>query len=198
MGEDFDGILGCDYFSAYRKYMGEVGAEVQFCLAHLIQDVKFLTTLDGATCKYGERLLERLRALFRVIHRRDKMRPERFERALEREHKPIVHAATHPPWTREARNMAERFREHADSYFRFITTPGVEPTNNLAEQALRFVVIDRRITQGTRGEAGRTWSERAWTAATTCRQQSRSFFAFIHHALACHFTGQPAPSLLAA
>ena len=34
-------------------------------------------------------------------------------------------------------------------YFRFITTPGVEPTNDLAEQAIRFVVIDRRITQGT-------------------------------------------------
>lgn len=35
----------------------------------------------------------------------------------------------------------------AESYFRFITTPGIEPTNNLAEQAIRFVVIDRRITQ---------------------------------------------------
>ncbi len=26
----------------------------------------------------------------------------------------------------------------------------MEPTNNLAEQTIRFVVIDRRITQGTR------------------------------------------------
>ena len=31
------------------------------------------------------------------------------------------------------------FRENADSYFRFITEPNVEPTNNLAEQAIRFV-----------------------------------------------------------
>ena len=28
----------------------------------------------------------------------------------------------------------------------FITTPAVEPTNNLAEQAIRYVVIDRHIT----------------------------------------------------
>jgi transposase len=196
LGEEFDGVLGCDYFSAYRKYMGDLGVQVQFCLAHLIRDVKFLTTLDGRTRKYGARLLDRLRALFRVIHRRERMRPERFERALKRERRGIVQAARHPPWTREARNMAERFRRHGDAYFRFITTPGVEPTNNLAEQALRFVVIQRRMTQGTRGAAGRAWCERVWTTVATCRQQGRSVFEFLHRALDAHFTGQPAPSLL--
>jgi len=196
LGEEFDGVLGCDYFSAYRKYMGDLGVQVQFCLAHLIRDVKFLTTLDGRTRKYGERLLGRLRALFRVIHRRDRMGAERFRRALERERKGIVRAARHPPWTREARTMAERFRRHADAYFRFITTPGVEPTNNLAEQALRFVVIQRRMTQGTRGPAGRAWCERVWTAVATCRQQRRSVFEYLHGTLHAHFTGQPAPSLL--
>jgi hypothetical protein len=39
--------------------------------------------------------------------------------------------------------MAERFRKHAEAYFTFITTPGMDPTNNVAEQAIRFVVIDR-------------------------------------------------------
>jgi len=196
LGRDFDGVLGCDYFSAYRKYMGDLGVPVQFCLAHLIRDVKFLLTLDGPTRKYGQRLLERLRALFRIIHRRDKMRPQPFQRALARERQRIVHAATHPPWTREARNMADRFRKHADAYFRFITTPAVEPTNNLAEQALRFVVIDRHITQGTRGAAGRAWCERIWTVRATCAQQGRSVFEFLHHSLLAHFADQPVPSLL--
>jgi len=176
--------------------MGEVGVQVQFCLAHLIRDVKFLTTLDARTSKYGARLLDRLRALFRVIHRREEMGAERFQRALERERKEIVRTARHPPWTREARNMAERFRRHGDAYFGFVTTPGVEPTNNLAEQALRFVVIQRRMTQGTRGGAGRAWCERIWTAVATCRQQGRSVFEFLHSALHAHLTGQPAPSLL--
>jgi hypothetical protein len=58
------------------------------------------------------------------------------------------------PRTREARNLAERFEKHGDSYLRFITTPGIEPTNNLAEQAIRFVVIDRKVTQGSRGPTG--------------------------------------------
>ena len=48
----------------------------------------------------------------------------------------------------------EAIRGPWGSYFRFITTAGVDPTNNLAEQAIRFVVIDRLITQGTRSERG--------------------------------------------
>ena len=58
------------------------------------------------------------------------------------------------PATQHGRNLAKRFGKHGEGYFRFITTPGVEPTNNLAEQAIRFVVIDRQITQGTRSETG--------------------------------------------
>jgi hypothetical protein len=59
-------------------------------------------------------------------------------------------------------------------------------------------VIDRRMTQGTRGKAGRSWCERIWTVSTTCRQNGRPVFQFLHHALDAHFTGRPAPSLLAA
>ena len=81
--------------------------------------------------------------------------------------------------TRRARDEpqaqpGQRFREHGADYFRFITTPGVEPTNNLAEQAIRFVVIDRLITQGTRSERGHRWNERIWTAIATCTQQGRA------------------------
>ena len=39
LGTEFDGVLGCDYFGAYRKYMREFDVLVQFCLAHLIRDV---------------------------------------------------------------------------------------------------------------------------------------------------------------
>ena len=98
--------------------------------------------------------------------------------------------------TRESNNIAERFRLNTDGFFRFITTPGVEPTNNLAEQAIRFVAIHRRITQGTRGETGQTWCERIWTAVGTCTQQGRSVFEFLHEAIEAFFGGGPAPSLL--
>ena len=197
LGREFNGVLGCDYFSAYRKYMKEFSVEVQFCLAHLIRDVKFLIGLpDKLTRVYGERVLDALRALFRVIHRRETMTPERFQRALEKARGDVIAAALWAPRRRQAQNLAQRFRLHGEAYFRFITTPGVEPTNNLAEQAMRFVVIDRRITQGTRSERGRQWCERIWTTIATCTQQGRSAFEFLHDTITAHFHGRLTPSLL--
>jgi hypothetical protein len=70
--------------------------------------------------------------------------------------------------------------------------------HSLAEQAIRFVVIDRRITQGTRGETGQRWSERIWTTIATCTQQGRSVFDFLNEAVGAHFEGKVAPSLLPA
>ena len=83
LGAEFNGVLGCDYFSAYRRYLREFDVSLQFCLAHLIRDVKFLTTLPDARDRmYGTRLREALRELFRVIHRRELLTAERFQAQL--------------------------------------------------------------------------------------------------------------------
>ena len=79
---------------------------------------------------------------------------------------------------RAAQNMAKRFRQHAEAYFAFITTPGMVQTNNVAKQAIRFVIIDRHVTQGTRGANGRRANERLWTVIATRALQGRSAFAF--------------------
>ena len=80
LGQEFDGMLGCDYFSAYRKFMRVVHIEVQFCLAHLIRDVKFLCGLPDIRDKaYGVGLSLGLKRLFEVIHRRDQMTDVQFQ-----------------------------------------------------------------------------------------------------------------------
>jgi transposase len=199
LGKEFDGLLGCDYFSAYRKYMKNSNVLVQFCLAHLIRDVKFLVEHPEAdNRRYGTLLLNHLRELFGIIHDRAYYTSEvGFRLVLAGQRDRLVAAALRNlPDTREARNLAKRFAEHADSYFRFITEPYVDPTNNLAEQAIRFVAIHRRMTQGTRGEKGQRWCERLWTVATTCVQQGRSAFDFLLEAVRAHFQGAPFPSLL--
>jgi len=198
LGDEFNGVLGCDYFSAYRRYMRECSIVVQFCLAHLIRDVKFLTTLPGRRDRaYGERLREALRALFGVIHRRDHLGPRTFRRQLAAARDEVwSQATTDVPPTPHGRNMAKRFEQHGEAYFEFVTTPDVEPTNNLAEQAIRFVVIDRHVTQGTRGEAGRRWCERIWTVLATCAQQGRSVFEYLCSAVGAFFQQTAVPSLL--
>jgi transposase len=198
LGRDFEGTIGCDYFSAYRRFMRECDIVIQFCLAHLIRDVKYLTTLpDAATKAYGERLRRALKALFEVIHRREGMAAVDFDRQLKAARDAVLKAGTTGvPTTRDAENMAKRFHKHGAAFFTFITTPGVDPTNNRAEQAIRFVVIDRHITQGTRSETGRRWSERIWTTVATCAGQGRSLYGYLKESVGNWFNGLPSPSLL--
>ena len=167
-------------------------------MAHLIRDVKFLTTLpDAREQAYGTRLREALRALFGVIHRREQLTAEQFQSQLEAARAEVLRCGTHDvPATKHCRNLAKRFEKHGESYFRFITTPGVEPTNNLAEQAIRFVVIDRLITQGTRSETGNRWCERIWTVIATCTQQGRSVFEYLEAAVGAWFADTEPPMLL--
>jgi len=199
LGTEFNGVLGCDYFSAYRRYQREFGVLLQFCLAHLIRDVKYLTTLPDARDRaYGERVREALKSLFAVIHRREELPAVAFRGELEAARAEVLRCGTSDvPETKHSRNLAKRFEAHGESYFRFVTTPGVEPTNNLAEQAIRFVVIDRLITQGTRSEAGNRWCERIWTVIATCTQQGRSVFAYLEAVVGAWFAGTEAPALLA-
>jgi transposase len=198
LGKDFDGVLGCDCFSAYRRYMKECNVVVQFCLAHLIRDVKFLTTLPGAEDKaYGERLRELLRELFHIIHERERVSEAEYRRRLEAKRRQIVMAGTcGVPAGQHCQAMAKRLRQHGSAYFTFITTPAIEPTNNVAEQAIRFVVIDRHITQGRRSEGGNRWSERIWTVIATCALQGLSVYEFLCASVRAMWEGAPQPRLV--
>jgi transposase len=84
LGAECEAVLGHDYFSAYRAFMKKAPVTVQFCLAHLIREVRFLTeSTNRAIAQYGQRLLDQLKALFQLIHRRDQLQPETFQHRLE-------------------------------------------------------------------------------------------------------------------
>ena len=63
-------------------------------------------------------------------------------------------------------------------------------------EGVRYLVMVRYVTQGTRGQNGMRWCERAWTVVATCKRQSRNVFDFIHKAIIAHWTTQPCPTLL--
>ena len=198
LGETFSGIIGCDYYSVYRKFLRETDAKMQFCWAHLVRDVKFLITLpDAVTRRYGQKLLAKIKILFRLWHRREQMPREKWERAARRAQQAVLTRARRAPCRIEAQAIAKRFRDHGPYYFTFLAVPGVEPTNNSMEQRMRFVAMDRKVTQGTRGERGRRWCERMWTVLATCVQQARSAFVFLYESIVAYFTDHTPPSLLA-
>lgn len=207
LGKEFNGVIGCDYFSAYRKYMKDFNVLMQFCIAHIIRDVKFLISLpDKESKKYGEDLLAAYKEIFKTIHDRETMDEDIFIKQLNKNKEAIINIAINEvpscldkegkELKKHAKNMANRFIKHGEAYFQFITTPGMEPTNNIAEQAIRFVVIDRLVTQGTRSETGQRTTERLWSVIATCELQGRSAYEFILKAVEAYFNKTTAPSLL--
>ena len=196
--ETFGGVIGSGYFSAYLKYMSDCQVLVQFCWAHLIREIRFLAEHRARSLRgWGQKLLQWIKKLFVTWHRSDEMTEAGFVRSMHRIRRGFLKVIRRAPSRAEAQTLSDRFRgQKADNYFRFLTVPGIEPTNNQTEQAIRHIVIDRHITQGTRGSCGQRWSERVWTMIATCRQQNRGVFQFFCNAINAHFQQEAVPSLL--
>jgi transposase len=197
LGTAFDGVINCDYFSAYRKFMKDSSAIMQFCLAHLIRDLKFLAEQnDKVTRNWAQRMLQGFEEMFSLIHRREELTEQYFQNKLEKLRDKLIRQFKSAPDRPVVRDLRNRFKLHAKQFFTFVTTPGIEPTNNQTEQAIRYIVIDRKVTQGTRGLNGQRWCERIWTVLSTCGLQRRSAFEFLCDAVQAFLRGEKAPSLL--
>lgn len=195
LGEEFKGFLNCDYFSAYRKFVRLSDAIVQYCMAHLIREIRFLTKQSSKHLnRWAAQLLDWLKKLFNTLHHHESMTPGGFSRRMEAIKKGFLKRIRRPPNHTLAKTLAKRFKgKAAESYFRFLTDPDVEPTNNGTEREIRHAVIDRRITQGTRGANGMRWCERIWTIIATCKKQKRNIFEFIHQAVLANWTNDSPP-----
>ena len=198
LGKDFAGIVCADYWGAYRKYARLFDVPVQYCMAHLIREIRFLAEHSvKKLSRWGHALLEWLKKLFKTLHHRDKLTAKGFIRSMKKIKDGFLSRMRRPPNHPLAKKLARRFKgKAAENYFRFLTEPEIEPTNNGTERQIRPVVIDRRITQGTRSDAGMRWCERIWTILATCKKQERNVFEFIHESVIANWTKQKYPSLI--
>jgi transposase len=197
LGKEYKGIISCDFYGAYRKFRRVTGALLQFCWAHFIREVLFLLELeDAAVRRYGKRILKQVRQMFHTIHGKGGMEEGEWKERM-REHQGLIvrRAMGTVPEQDEARLVAKRMGEWEQEYFRFIDT-GTEPTNNPVELTIRQSVLDRAVTQGSRGIAGNEWHERFWTVYTTCGLQNVSVMNYLKNCLSAHFDMEPYPSLL--
>ena len=78
----------------------------------------------------------------------------------------------------------------------FVTTQGVEPTNNAAERAIRPAVIWRRTSFGSQTQAGSIFVARMLTVVTTLKSQQRNVLEFLTQAVFAAREDKQAPSLL--
>ncbi len=84
---------------------------------------------DAVTCRFGNKLLDKIKVLFRLWHRRKTSPQERWRRHVLCVQQEILQTVRRAPLRIEAQNLAQRFRDHGPYYFTFLERSGVEPTN---------------------------------------------------------------------
>lgn len=65
------------------------------------------------------------------------------------------------------------------AWWTFVTVPGVEPTNNTAERAIRPPVLWRRSSFGTQSAGRSQFATRLLSVGAPCQQQERSLLDYL-------------------
>jgi transposase len=196
LGKNYAGTISSDFHSLYKKFKSISKARLQLCWAHLIREVKFLAEhTDKEFSVWGKNLLEEIRKMFSMYHRRDQLLSGDWLDQMRSCKEMILTVALYQvPSSKMTQTLSTRFKDWHEEYFRFIDE-GLPPTNNLCEQSIRSVVIDRKITQGTRSDWGNRWSERIWTVLATCKQRDMNVLPFIRSCVGAFLQGFSPPLL---
>src|SRR5438874_694432 len=199
MGAVFAGILCSGRFSAYFKYHKGLS---QLCWAHLKRNIlgiqEFAKTTDAQRfCRDALALYARLFRLWRKFQGSLINRDQLIARSIPLQQRWFALAEQYlDSDDKEVRNMATALFQHCGRLFTFIEHPGVEPTNNCVEQALRIAVQLRKIIFGNRSAQGEVATARLLTVTQTCRMQGRNALAYLTEAIIRYRRHQSVPSLL--
>lgn len=205
IGEAFSGIVTSDRYGAYNWLPVR---QRQVCWAHLQRDFVAMSQRSGASAEIGQALLRRHRRLFRWWHRvRDGTMSQTlfveamaylrqgFQQELASTAALTLGKNEKTPLAKTVRTCRQLLKVEA-ALWTFVTHPHVEPTNNAAERALRPAVIWRRLSFGSKSQAGSEFVARILTVTTTLKAQNRSALDFLTQACRAARFGHESPSLL--
>lgn len=157
LGENFNGILSSDCWSAYNP---QQASAKQKCLAHIGRELEALTTSNFASNRlFAEQvmpILDRARCAHKDYHA-GKLTLDQLQNYRLIVEAQLAQVLANPPekgWASDAAVLANRFARYWSDWFTFLTHPEVKPDNNDAERALRPVVIHRKVTGGARSQWG--------------------------------------------
>jgi len=199
LGVVFRGILCSDRLPVYLKYHA---GKMQLCWAHLKRTLQgILDHPQSLEAEYFARdALAQYARLFRLwwkFRAGQIDRQQLIDRSLRiRSRFRSLAVSYWDSYDREVANLANAFGEHFHRLFCFLDEPGVEPTNNTVERALRTAVQWRKISFGNRSRRGEIAIGRLLTVTQTCRMQRRYVLAYLTEAVCCYRRRTPAPLLL--
>jgi transposase len=199
LGKLFRGIVVTDRYVGYSWILSR---KRQLCWSHLKRDFKSFLAYGDESEQLGQRLLKETRRLFRYWHRvRDgTLDRETFRQRMKQVRRRILAALEEgrDVASDKVSGMCNEMLRYREALFTFVDVEGVEPTNNTAEQAVRFGVLWRKICFGSDSAVGSRFVERFLTVRATLRAQGRDVYAYLREACSSAHRGDRAPSILPA
>lgn len=205
LGAVFAGVLGSDRLPTYLTY---AAGRRQFCWSHFRRNLLSAQELAKTVSAkhFCREALALQRQLFRLWYRfrgdprargAPLTRVQLIAKVLPLEKRCFALAERYVNAAdADVSNLARALFVHHPHFFTFVHEDGVEPTNNVAERALRTAVQWRKIMFGTRSADGELAVARLLTVTRTCQQQQTNALAYLTAALACHRRRQAVASLL--
>lgn len=155
LGPAFAGVLVTDFYAAYDHYDGPH----QRCWAHLLRDIHALVErhpADAALAAWATQVhavYDRARRVTSPDAPARARARRRCEADLLAACEPHLDGAA--PAVPQA-VLCRRIAKYLPELFSFVGDPAVPATNNAAERSVRPVVVQRKISGGTRSPAGTT------------------------------------------
>jgi transposase len=155
LGKDFGGTLITDFYAAYNACQAR---QTQYCLAHLLREFDKIDARDGGRVssefaafrdKVGGTIREAIK-----FHRSEPPDPPAREAARIRFERRLAKVMEEPARDKDVVRITKRLWKSAHGLFTFLTTEGVDPTNNHAEREIRNAVVMRKISGGSRSDRG--------------------------------------------
>lgn len=151
----FKGVLVSDFYGGYNAYPGRH----QRCWVHLLRDLHALKAEHGADAAAVawaaavRRVYDVAQWVLRAVPDLPSgQREQLYKRLRERVHElglSYAQAKGHPCQT-----LAKRLLRHEDELVQFVRAAEIPADNNLAERGVRGLVVARKISGGSRGDAG--------------------------------------------
>jgi hypothetical protein len=167
LGSSFTGVLVTDFYAAYDHYDGPH----QRCWAHLLRDIHALGERHPSATHLHV-WAEQVHAIYERARR--VTGPATTRRRAQLQCEADLLAACQPYLAADAAvapqaTLCRRVAKYLPELFTFVADPAVPATNNAAERSVRPVVIQRKISGGTRSPSGTTTFTRLATLFGTWR-----------------------------
>lgn len=196
MGEATVEVWVSDCFSAQLKAPARV---FQLCLAHQLRDLQRVLDAEP-THAWATAVQALFQVAIHLLHQFDGATPTLSLPEFSAQTAPLdaqlADLLTQEITGERALGLQARFTKHRDKLLTFLHYPGVPPTNNVSERALRPSVIHRKVTNGFRSQWGAKGYAALQSVIATAQLKGEAVFATLVHLMGApvlHFLSSSDP-----